>query len=122
MNDKEYRDKLLEGDGQTVAGLTYNVSHSINDSYSVVYVNSEDDGAFEIRVDYTFYCSSDPFESDQQAEATITIHPVDHSLRNGLIGAGAAALLLVFFLTALFLWRRRKLRAALAPVSRSVII
>ena len=122
MNDREYRDKLLEGDGQTVADLTYNVSHSINDSYSVLYVHSEDDGKFQTRVDYTFYCSSDPFESDQQAEAKITIHPVDHSLRNGLIGAGAAALLLVFFLTALFLWRRRKLRAALALVSKILII
>ena len=94
--------------------LTYTIQDSTENLYSVVNVTRPNEGKFKSRIDYNFTCGGD--------EVKVSIHPVDHKVRDGLIGAGVVVLVLSVSLTIFYFWRRRKLRAALAVVSQEVLL
>ena len=115
-DDEEYK-KAMQGNSEdSVKGLHYKITNSTQDLYSVLNATSDMDGELDTRIKYTFYCS-ETWDISNQAVATVTVYPVDYGVRDGLLGAGVAVLVLSIFLTSFLFWRRRKLRAALALVS-----
>lgn len=124
--DLRWKVKKDEGNEVTInppngkeAGLTYTIKESRENLSSVLNITTENDGKLKSRIDYTFTCTvKHPQHSSQGiAKTTVTVLPVDHSLKNGLITAGVIVLVLTIVLTGLFLWRRRRNRRNLAVVS-----
>ncbi|KAL5250255.1 hypothetical protein ACHWQZ_G016104 [Mnemiopsis leidyi] len=103
-------------DESETLGLTYSIQNSAENLHSVVNVTREKEGAFKSRIDYNFTCTEDFLKHLRQNEgrARVSIHPVDHGVRDALVGTGAAVLVLSIFVSVFIFWRRRKLRAALA--------
>ena len=111
-------DRPLKPSSKTELGLNYRIIEFQDELHSVLNVTTENDGKYKSRIDYTFYCTEKYLYHSKQnlGEAKVTIHPVDNSLRNGLIGTGVVVLNVIAILIVVFLWRRRKRRAALAVV------
>ena len=106
-----------------VLGLTYRIQDSTENLYSVVNVTRANEGKFKTRIDYNFTCTENFLVHLKQNEghSKVSIHPVDYGVRDGLVGAGVGILVLSMSLTTFYFWRRRKLRAALAVVSRDKV-
>lgn len=114
--DEEYRKAMDWNRNETIKGLIYSITNSTQQLFSVLNATTAIEGQLDARIKYTFYCS-ETWDISSQAEATVTIHPADYRVRDGLVGAGIAVLVLSISVSVFIFWRKRKLRAALALVS-----